>query len=144
MSILNIYVIMRNLLFSFFALFIFSCSLSDDTNENYFEILPIESVIIPEEFELNEVYEITLNYLRPTDCYAFNDIYYLRENNERTVAIIAEVFSNNGFCEEINTELERTFNFQATSTGSYIFKFWQGEDVDGEDQYLIVEVQVIE
>jgi len=37
-----------------------------------------------------------------------------------------------------------TFNFKVTSNGSYIFKFWQGEDEAGETQYLTIEVPVIE
>ena len=120
-----------------------SCSVDDDSTSFSFEILPVESVDIPDEFELGETYPITVSYLRPSTCHGFKEFYYLKENNERTVAPITYVFDNNN-CETLEDNLvEATFNFIVTSNGSYIFKFWQGEDTDGETQYLIIEVPVI-
>ncbi|WP_452225525.1 hypothetical protein [Lacinutrix chionoecetis] len=135
---------MKKLLILIIGLVTFSCSLSDDSPTDYQELLPVEEAVLPEEFVLNETYEITLVYLRPTTCHAFSDIYYLKENNERTVAVISTVFQSNGNCTALGTELEATFNFKATQTGSYVFKFWQGEDDNGEDTYLTVEVPVVE
>ena len=134
---------MKKLIALSLALFLFaSCSLDDDSPNYSFEILPIESVDIPDEFTLGEVYPITVSYFRPSTCHAFKEFYYLRENNERTVATINYVFEN-GNCDTLTNELvEATFNFIVTSNGSYIFKFWQGEDANGEDQYLIKEVPV--
>ncbi len=133
-------VILLCLAFAFFA----SCSVDDDNSADFsFEILPVESVDIPTEFTLGETYPITISYFRPTTCYAFNDLYYLKELNERTVAPINYVFNRNN-CETLNDELvEQTFNFIVTSNGSYIFKFWQGEDADGESQFLTIEVPVV-
>jgi hypothetical protein len=120
-----------------------SCSVDDDSTSFSFEILPVESVDIPDEFELGETYPITVSYLRPSTCHGFKEFYYLKENNERTVAPITYVFDNND-CETLEDNLvEATFNFIVTSNGSYIFKFWQGEGTDGETQYLIIEVPVI-
>lgn len=124
------------------ALFL-SCSV-DDNADYVFEILPVESVDIPDEFTLGEVYPITVRYLRPTDCHAFNNFYYQKDLNERTVAIVAYRVLNDN-CEDLTDELvEAEFNFMVTSNGSYIFKFWQGEDTNGEDQYLTIEVPVVE
>ena len=120
-----------------------SCSVDDDSTSFSFEVLPVESVDIPDEFELGETYPITVSYLRPSTCHGFKEFYYLKENNEWTVAPITYVFDNND-CETLEDNLvEATFNFIVTSNGSYIFKFWQGEDTDGETQYLIIEVPVI-
>lgn len=121
-----------------------SCSVDDDNVNFSFEILPVESVDIPTEFTLGEVYPITISYFRPSTCYAFNDFYYLKELNERTVAPINYVFDRND-CETLdNVLVEETFNFIVTSTGSYIFKFWQGEDNNGESQFLTIEVPVVD
>ncbi len=118
--------------------------MGDDTPDYSFEVLPIESVVIPDEFTLGETYPITVAYFRPTNCHAFKEFYYLRENNERTVAPINYVLNNDN-CETIEDDLvEATFNFLVTSNGSYIFKFWQGEDDNGDDQYLTIEVPVID
>lgn len=136
---------MKKLIALSLTLFLFvSCSLNDDDQSFSFEILPIESVDIPNEFALGETYPITVSYFKPSSCHAFKEFYYLKENNERTVAAINYVFERNN-CEDLTDELvEATFNFIVTSNGSYIFKFWQGEDANGEDQYLIKEVPVVD
>ncbi|WP_246040907.1 hypothetical protein [Flavivirga rizhaonensis] len=126
------------------ALLFVSCSIDDDGPNFSFEILPVESVEIPDEFTLGETYPITVSYLRPTTCHTFKEFYYLKENNQRTVAPINYLFEKDD-CETLDNELvESTFNFIVTGNGSYIFKFWQGEDTDGEDQFLTIEVPVVE
>lgn len=127
------------------ACFLASCSLSDDTNDDfYYEILPVESVDIPAEFTLGETYEIHLSYLRPSTCYAFNDFYYESELNQRTVAVINTVYPNSG-CQDLDNEIvEVSFNFMVNNNGTYVFRFWQGEDENGNDMYYIVEVPVVE
>ena len=136
---------MKNLLVLCLTLLICtSCSIDDDGTNYSFEILPVESVDIPDEFMMGEVYPITVSYYKPSTCHAFKEFYYFKENNERTVAPITYVFDQND-CETLEDDLiEATFNFKVTSNGSYIFKFWQGEDADGETQYLTIEVPVVE
>lgn len=126
-----------------------SCSLGDDSlndaSLNYsFEILPIDSVDIPDKFTLGQTYPIKVSYFQPSTCHAFKEFYHLVENNERTIAVINYEFDN-GNCQTLTDELvDATINFTATNKGLYIFKFWQGKDASGEDQYLIEEVPVIE
>ncbi|MEW4922436.1 hypothetical protein [Algibacter sp. 2305UL17-15] len=135
------------LILSFLALFLSSCELIDDDDGDVrftSEFLPIESVDIPDEFSLGEVYPIKVTYQRPTSCHVFRNLYYAKENNERTVAIITAVFERND-CETLTDEMvERSFNFKVTSNGSYIFKFWQGKDDNDEDIYLTIEVPVVD
>jgi hypothetical protein len=135
---------MKKLLVLLIGLLLFTCSSSDDSLDNYQEAMPIETVNLPEEFILNQEYEIVVTYLRPTACHAFNDIFYQKHLNETTIYVIGTVFINNGNCTALNTELEASFNFKATQTGASIFKFWQGEDDNGEEIYLTVEVPVVE
>lgn len=125
-------------------MFITSCSLNDDNDANYsFEVLPVESVEIPAEFTLGETYPIKVKYLKPTSCHVFKEFYYSKNLNERTVAPITLVYENDN-CQTLeNTLEEATFNFIVTGNGSYVFKFWQGEDEAGEDQYLTIEVPVV-
>lgn len=135
---------MKKLLVICLTLILASCSVDDDSVDYSFEILPVESVDIPTEFTLGETYPITVSYLKPSSCHSFREFYYLKNNNERTVAPINYVFEEDD-CETLENELvENTFNFIVTGNGSYIFKFWQGEDADGEDQYLTIEVPVVE
>jgi len=132
--------IMKNFVaYCLLALFIFSCSPENDDIQNVsYEILPVESAILPDEFHLGDSYQITLTYIRPSTCYAFNNIYYLQEANERTVAIVAAKVSSNN-CETLNEETAITFNFKASQSGTYIFKFWQGGD-----DYEVVHVPVVD
>lgn len=135
----------KNLLFCLTLIFFSSCSLNNDNTGFSVEVLAVNSVDIPEAFELGETYPITISYLKPTSCHAFKEFYYLKENNERTVAPINYFFQNNN-CENLEKDnlTESTFNFKVTSNGSYVFKFWQGKDTNGESQFLIIEVPVIE
>ncbi|OEK06150.1 hypothetical protein A8C32_19155 [Flavivirga aquatica] len=122
-----------------------SCINDDDniTQNSHVDILPIESVDIPSEFELGETYPITVSYLRPSTCHIIlEDFAYAKENNQRTIAPKTLIINEDN-CEALENELiEKSFNFTVTSNSSYIFRFWQGRDADGESQYLIVEVPV--
>lgn len=135
---------MKKLVVFILSLMMISCSLSDDSDIATYEFLPIENVIMPTEFERNEVYEIRLSYLRPTSCHVFNDILFESHLNERTVAIIEAFFNGPDSCYELNELKEVTISFKATTEDLYVFKFWQGKDDNGEDQYLVVEVPVID
>jgi len=135
-----------------FALFIIlsaftSCSISDDSPNYYYEIMPVESVSMPESFTVGNIYEISMTYLRPNSCYVFNDIYYSYDDQTtRTVAVICTVYDGTGTtnsCEELDyPEYDVSFNFQPMTVGTYTFKFWQGEDASGEDEFLVVQVEV--
>lgn len=131
-------------LICFSLLFLASCSNNDDYLDYYFEFMPIESISIPEEFILGQVYTISYTYYRPTSCHGFHDLYYYAENNQRTVAVINIVFEDTN-CEVLTDELlERSFNFKPLDYQTYLFKFWQGEDENGEDIYLTYEIPVVE
>ena len=130
-----------SVLLSFMA---FSCNISDDSDYVHYDFVSISNVVMPEDFIVNELHEITLTYNRPTNCHAFHNIYYNYESDfERTVAIICSVQGNN--CEPLaDSNYDASFNFKPTTIGTYTFYFWQGEDANSENQYLTVEVQVTE
>ncbi|MCF8274517.1 MAG: hypothetical protein K9I95_11865 [Flavobacteriaceae bacterium] len=135
---------MKKLFLSSLFLILFACSLDDNSVNYNLEILPIESVDIPDSFTLGETYPITVSYFKPSACHTFREFYYLKNNNERTVAVINYDYIDNN-CTDLTDELvEATFNFIVTSNGSYIFKFWQGVDDNDVDQYLTIEVPVID
>ena len=137
---------MKKLFFSCLILLSFwSCSLEDDDYVNYnFEFIPIQEVDIPSSFILGETYQIKLYYNRPSSCHVFHDLYYHSDGPERTIAVVNVVYDNSN-CEDLeNSLIERSFNFSVIYDQVYIFRFWQGEDENGEDVYLIYEVPVVE
>jgi hypothetical protein len=121
-----------------------SCSLESDSKYT-FELLKVESVEIPTEMTLGETYEFKMYYRLPSTCHTYNAIYYQKHLNIRTVAVESAVREQND-CQELteNNLYECSFPFQATSNGSYVFKFWQGEDGQGNDVFIEYEIPVNE
>jgi len=134
---------MKRFLFISLLLILFhACSLEDNSINYSLELLPVESVDMPESLIKGETYPIKVTYFKPSTCYTFKEFYYLKENNENTVAVINYLYENNN-CVALDDELvEATFNFEVTDNGSCIFKFWKGVDDHDEDQYLTMEVPV--
>ena len=136
---------MSKKIISLLALFFIlnSCSPADDTQYS-FKLMPIESVDIPAEFTLGETYPITVHYTVPTSCYYFSSLYYDKDLNIRTIAIENAIAQRNNCQDLIAADGAKTytFNFYVTSNGSYIFKFYQGKDDQGNNIFLEYEVPV--
>jgi hypothetical protein len=127
------------------ALFLFLNSCSTESAPSYsLVVLPIGSVDLPTEFTLGETYPITVHYNLPTTCHYFNNLYYQKYLNTRTIAIESAV-ENRSDCQSLSgadTVDSFTFNFYVTNNGTYIFKFYNGKDNAGNDTYLQYEVPV--
>jgi len=133
---------MKKIFFVFFILLL-SVSCSDDDNTNYhYELLPVEDAIVPDEFIHGQVYFITVKYIRPDDCYVYNDVLYEYDFDARNIAVISTVIENEN-CEVLDSEEELTIRVQALQTSPYIFRFWQGDDENGDPIYLEIVVPVI-
>ncbi|KAA1247653.1 hypothetical protein [Aquimarina sp. RZ0] len=122
-----------------------SCLDDDDRINFFYEAVPIEEVDIPDQFTRGEVFKITVSYFRPSDCHSFGGFDYDRVSNERTVAVVNVVFDDR-VCQDLeqNDMVETSLNFLVGSEDSYIFRFWQGRDDQGENQFLTIEVPVVE
>jgi hypothetical protein len=136
---------MRKKIIFLLALFLIlnSCSPGDDIQYS-FKLMPIESVDIPAEFTLGETYPITVHYTVPTNCYYFSSFYYDKDLNIRTIAIENAIAQRNN-CQDLSAAdgaNTYTFNFYVTGNGSYIFKFYQGKDDQGNNIFLEYEVPV--
>ncbi|MUU79013.1 hypothetical protein [Winogradskyella endarachnes] len=129
-----------------FILTFTSCSLDDTVNDSFIlEVLPIESVEMPEYFVHGETYEIFVTYTKPNSCYYFNDFIYEIDGHERTIAVVNTVYETNTLnCEGDPEQVSVNFDFTVSGTETYLFKFYQGEDNYGEDQYYLVEVPVMD
>ena len=136
---------MKKILTVFVLFSLWSCDIGDDVTQNFqSELMPIESVNIPSEFIFGETHEITVFYSRPNGCYTFERFINQPEaNNTRIVAVVDTNYFNDN-CTQAIVDAEVSFNFTATSLETYTFQFFQGTSSTGEDQYLIVEVPVVE
>jgi hypothetical protein len=122
--------------------FLFNSCVPEDGPRYSFELRPVVSVDIPDEFTLGEVYTITMHYNRPTTCHFYNTIYYEKDLNVRTIAVETAKEERNGCMETPNDMTTCSFDFEVTSNGSYIFKFWQGKDEQGNNIFLEYEIPV--
>ena len=133
---------MKKIFFAFFVLFL-SVSCSDDDNSNYhYELLPVEEAIVPDEFIHGQIYYITVKYIRPDECYIYNDILYEYDFDARNIAVISTVIEDNN-CEVLDREEELTIRVEALQRDPYIFRFWQGDDENGDPIYLEIVVPVV-
>ncbi len=118
---------MKRVFFIIFSFIIFvSCS-NDDGPTYHYELLAIDEVDLPEEFEYGKTYEVSLKYIVPDDCYISSDVLYEYDHDMRNVAVITTVLDDKE-CFPVDFEDEISFKVQALQTKTYIFKFWQGED----------------
>jgi len=122
---------------------IMGCSLDDGDTYTY-HVLPVDSYTVPESFTLGETYEIKLKYQKPTSCHFFQGIYYYKELNTRTIAVQTVTKDGELCTQELPPLSEVSFNFIVTNNGSYIFKFYKGKDIEGENIFEEVEIPVVE
>ena len=120
-----------------------SCSVDDDYVDYHYEVLPVESYILPDSFQLGEVQLIYLSYKRPTDCYVNPRLYFEKNEQIRTVAVQSMVADLKD-CATIPDEgtKELVFKFKVLSSEPYVFKFYKGEDENGESIFESVTVPV--
>lgn len=133
---------MNRVFFVIFSFIIFvSCS-NDDGPTYHYELLAVEDVDLPDEFEYGKVYNVSLKYILPDDCYISSDVLYEYDFDMRNVAVISTVLDDKD-CFPVDFEDDISFKVKALQTETYVFKFWQGEDEQGEPIYLIKEVPVV-
>ncbi len=129
------------------ALFLCTCGVADDDGNVDISdtLLPIESISMPSEFVYGQTYLVEYSYYRPSTCHSFVEIYQGINLNVRTLAVRSRVVTGAGECADFQDELEnRSFNFTVDNTEMHIFKIYQGTDNNGVDQYMQIEIPVIE
>lgn len=137
---------MRNIFFALGLLLVFSsCSIDDQpTPQLVYELVPIVSTNLPEEFVAGETYELLFTYSLPTSCHNYKGINVEPlEDGSMAVGVVSYRDPAAQKClEEVRTA-ETGFEFVAGAEEFYIFKFWQGQNEQGENQFLTVEIPVV-
>jgi hypothetical protein len=134
--------VMKRIFFVIFAVLIFASCSDNDGSDYHYELLATEDALVPEEFEYGKIYDITVKYIVPDDCYIASDILYEYDATARNIAVISLVVEENS-CEPLELEQELNIRVHALQTSPYIFRFWQGEDDNGDPIYLTIEVPVL-
>jgi len=89
-----------------------------------------------------QIYFITVKYILPDECYVYNDVLYEYDFDARNIAVISTVIDDDN-CEILDREEELTIRVEALQVEPYIFRFWQGDDENGDPIYLEIVVPVV-
>ncbi|RMB63405.1 hypothetical protein EAX61_03165 [Dokdonia sinensis] len=122
-----------------------SCS-DDDAQMFFFELVPTASVEnVPEKFILNQADTLVVRFARPSICHSFQGFEFEREGNTRKIAVVTRVLEGGDQCVDPDEE-DRVvpFIFRPEATGTVVLRFFQGDDADGEQQFLDIEVPIEE
>ena len=131
------------LLLALSALILSSCSIEDDEPNFHFTALEIVSAEVPDAFELNETYVIKVAYLKPNECTFYEGFNVVKEDTTvRNVVAVGSVRVDFEACTQAVVEETKTFDFKVIYTDPYTFKFYTGDNSEGEPEYLEVVVPV--
>jgi hypothetical protein len=115
-----------------------SCNVNNNNSGPNFqyEVLPVNQVTMPTAFAVDSVTEIPMKYIKPTTCHYFEDFYYNKDGQTRTVAIYTSHFFQDNCQTDGVTLVNEVLKFKPAAIGTYHFKFWTGENAQHVDQYL--------
>lgn len=138
---------MKKTLYALFTMLVLltvsSCDLGDDGPNFNFVPLEVISVDIPETFDLNETYSIEVTYIQPDGCTFYEGFDFDKpELTTRNVVVVGSQRTDQEVCTQEIREGSARFDFLVLYEETYLFRFWQGEDANGEQQYLEIEVPV--
>lgn len=124
---------------------LFACNDDDDYNEHayHLEYVSVKDHDVPDEFNYGETYLIDVTIELQNSChFYYNQYEYIYEGTSRLIYPIVHI-DDDVACTPNITETTFSIPVQALQNEPYIFKFYQGEDAEGEDIFLTVEVPVI-
>jgi hypothetical protein len=126
-----------------FGLLLVGCNDDDDNiHEYHLEYIGVVDAEVPDEFTFGNTYEIEVSIELPNSCYFHYGQYdYFYEGNTRLIYPIVHV-DDDVACTQSIIETSFSILVHALQDETYIFKFYQGEDLNGEDLYLTIEVPV--
>lgn len=118
-----------------------SCLDDEPTLEIAYQYRPIDSIQIDTIMPSRQVTEIKTFFTTTNGCQDFFDYEYSILGNERTVAVItSEILEES--CTAVTEAQSFTLQFKPESSGTYTFRFWGGIDENGDDIFIIREIEI--
>ena len=131
------------LLAVFIAFISNGCSIEDDSANFHFTSLEIVGAELPESFDYNQTYEISVNFIKPNSCTNYEGFDVVKDSlTVRNVVAIGTVRTDIDDCTEESIEQTASFIFKVIYTDPYTLKFYTGDNNEGEAEYLEVVVPV--
>ena len=133
---------MRLFLLLLLGITLVSCEIDLDDENISFEKVVAFDINIPANLTVNYEYNVSFNYALVDGCRSFYNIEIQSPTDGvREVTAFVEV-ENNRNCSSIYSEHTHTFKFKPITTGTYIFKFWNGVGANGIDLFETHEITV--
>lgn len=128
----------------FLGAFILSgCDIESEGANFTFVTLRIIEAEVPESFNINEIHDIQVIFERPNACTFFEGFDDTRVNETSIdVVAIGTEFIGEAPCTQAVEEVVANFQFQVVYSGPYTFRFYNGNDADGNPVYLEYVVEV--
>ncbi len=101
----------------------------------------IDSVQIDTIMPARQVTEIKTYFTTENGCQRFFDYDYTILGNERTVSVIVSELEDQ-VCTESAQVYAPVLYFKPEAGGTYTFRFWNGVDEDGQDLFIIREIEI--
>ena len=121
-----------------------ACEVDDDSPNFYFTALTTVEANVPESFEFGETYDIEVTYLRPNGCTFFEgfDVMQTAETDRDVVVIGFVLTDEDRACTQAVEEVVAILKFNVIYTEEYKFRFYAGDDTDGNATYLEYTIPV--
>lgn len=132
----------RLVILALIAISAISCDLGEE-DKTQFVLGPIQDVTMASAYKVDSVSVITIRCVRPTDCHIVNGFFYDINGFTRTVAMEFAVTDGDN-CQPETYPYEVPLNFKPTTPGTYLFRFWDGQNQDGTDHFYEAEAVVPE
>ncbi len=123
-----------------------SCEVDDDSPNFYFTALNTIEADMPELFEFGKTYDIEVTFIRPNGCTFFEGFDVVQtDQTGRDIVVIGSVLTDeNRACTQALEEVVATLRFNVIYTNEYTFRFFAGDDENGDPTYLEYTVPVAE
>jgi hypothetical protein len=123
-----------------------SCDLDDDSPNFYFTTLNVVEADVPEAFVFGKTYDIDVTYVRPNGCTFFEgfDVTKTAETDRDIVVIGSVLTDEDRACTEAVEEVVATLKFSVIYTEEYHFRFYTGDDENGNATFVEYTIPVTE
>lgn len=121
-----------------------SCSDDDDdlNHDFHYEYVSVTDAEVPAEFIQGNMYYLNVTIELPNSCYYYYNQYdYIYDGSSRLIYPIAHV-DDGVECNQLIRETTFSIAVHVLQSQPYTFKFYQGEDAEGNDTFLTIEVPV--
>lgn len=120
------------------------CDIGESDQNFHFVTLSIIDVEVPDSFELNMNYDIQVTYERPNGCTFFQgfDVQNVDLTARDIAAIGSEITNSDTACTQAIEEVQANFAFRVLYDEPYVFRFYSGDDSEGNPTYLEYTIEV--